>query len=51
MLAPATPAVIAARMLRNLASSYRRRGRADKLAEVVALAAAVERAGRAATLN
>ena len=51
MLTPATPAEIAARMLRNLAGSYRRRGRADKLAEVAALAAAVERAGAAATLN
>lgn len=51
MLAPATPAAIAARMLRNLAGSYRRRGRADKLAEVGALAAAVERAGQAPALN
>ena len=51
MLTPATPEEIAARMLRNLAGSYRRRGRADKLAEVAALAAAVERAGAAVTLN
>lgn len=47
MLAPATPREIAARMLRNLAGSYQRRGRADKLAEVAALAAAVDQAGPA----
>lgn len=40
-LAPAPADAIAARMLRNLAASYRRRGRPDKLAEVVALEAAL----------
>lgn len=51
MLAPTPPAAIVARMLRNLASSYARRGRADKLAEVAALAAAVERAAQARSYN
>lgn len=44
LLEPAPVASIAARMLRNLAASYRRRGRTDKLAEVAALAAVVDRA-------
>ena len=44
LLAPTPAPAIAARMLRNLGASYRRRGRTDKLVEVAALAAVVDRA-------
>lgn len=42
MLAPATPYVIATRMLRNLMGSYQRRGHADKLRAAARLLLALE---------
>jgi hypothetical protein len=43
MLEPARPRTVAVRMLRNLAGSYQRRARVDKLSAVTALVAALER--------